>query len=366
MGGLRVSARAKIETPLDEDLCRWQTGGVRAVKGRHTGDCPDPEACTGCLPCPRPHCRVCGEQHALSTCIECVETLADELDELVGLYAHDLLGQAVIDSTGHDPAESEALALRGPVAHQEAWYYLRDAGKVLDDRDPRNPLWVLGTWELVVREWLDEEAATTARVTVHGAAEYIKLRLPELADQADVPVDTFATELRDCLVHVRSVVGDRVELRKQCPKCGRRTLVRRWQRIRGGYQPGNENRIYRDVWRCRRNECAAEWTDTELRTKVEAAFVKHADRLTLRDLEERTGIPGGTLRRWASPRRIQPEGESVQEWPAVLRASGRSPDGRKLFRVSDVEDLQRGVCPWTPRHAEHDAALDTPDTVVSK
>lgn len=245
--------------------CRHVADGQpRTLPGRHHVDCPDPDRCPGCLPCPHRHCVVCSTAHADGACAECVGTVRDDLT-LIGVLCGDLPTEAV-----HRGVDSEASMLHGPAADPQAWRYRATsalfgrvpAGYLEDCRDEAHPLWVLGTWEQLWRDHLDHD--TDARLTVPDALDYLGRQLTYMAAQPEPPFEDFAAEVRRCRVHLQAVVRDQNQgdlANVGCFRCGR--AIERRLGVHG----------FDDHWTCRgcqRTYTAAEY-NFALRAKLEQA-----------------------------------------------------------------------------------------------
>lgn len=312
---------------------RSRDNGVRFVKNGHRHDCAEATwhaplvwvDCDGCEPCHRPHCGVCGARHVdRLTCPSCVGDVREHLREIVRLDRA-TMPEAVVRGS----ATSEAAMLAGPVAEPSAWRQRRRYGY----RDPvevrtksggiygdDHPLWVLGTWDLLVTEHYDH--SRTARVTVPSAAAYLAANLTDLAQDEDFAFEDLAADLERCRKHLESVLhdGEQVETAAPCVTCGREVV-----KTESGY-------------RCQR--CNRDMSDNEYRLAVRVAYVAHADRLCASDLADRIGVPASTVRRWVNIRRIQRAGEQPEELPPLLRSCGRDSVGRRVYRVQEAEELR--------------------------
>lgn len=260
---------------MSETNCRWVSSTEpRVIPKRHAEECST-ETCAGCLPCPLPHCRVCGKDHAEQTCATCTGEARENLTEIRRLCA------AMPDEAAERGVDSQAMALIAPAADPEAWGHITTSLKVgrlpsgylVCDRcgDPwpckhhaghvLHPLFVLGGWEQVWRDALDHE--TDARVTIDSAADYLDAQLTYMAGYEHAPFEDFAADLRRCRSHMESVLhdenfGDIANV--GCFKCGGE-LERRLRK--SGFE---------DHWTCRR--CHQTYTSREynlaLRAKLEA------------------------------------------------------------------------------------------------
>lgn len=210
----------------------------RIIPRRHTEDCADPAACAGCEPCAERHCQVCGIEHVTvegqgndETCAECLSATRDDLSWIVGLSAR------AITEAVHKGVNSEAANLAGRAIDTpegiEAWGYRSMSavmGRIpaLEVTDERHPTWVLGSWEMLVREHLTQPSS--ARIHIAPAASYLGGHLTRLAHDAEFAFDELSKDLRRCRAHLENVLheGDRPERSQvSCLDCGRR-LERHW------------------------------------------------------------------------------------------------------------------------------------------
>ena len=324
----------------------------RVIPGRHRDDCPtrrpapvlpkgqhhdvaEPE-CEGCLPCTRRHCDVCERRHVREdfTCPSCLAEIREAMARILELCGLPLLEQALLGTT--DPIESEAVALLGPVAHQEAWYHRREsalAGRIPADflevaRDEKHPLFVLGTWELAWREWLDHE--TDARVTVTGAARYLDSQLAYMAGQPDVPLDQLHGDLKGCVGYLEGVLSAGEQRPATCPRCGGKlVLVHDTKHEDSDYEPGREAETYDDRWVCQARDCGQEWTDAAYRAKILAVREAKATALPASAIQRVHGVPESTVRTWAQR--------------GLVAKRGKDTEGRLLYDVAHVLACRDGV-----------------------
>lgn len=297
------------------NACIWRgTDEPRAILGHHEPDCADDD-CRGCQECPNPHCRVCGRTHAEQTCAECVAATRDDLRTIAAMC--DALPAEVI----HRGIESEAMVLLGPVADPEAWGHIDASVRVgrlpagyIDAADnDRHALIVLGTWEMVWRDHLDQPTALKA--TLPRLVDYLDRQLHIMAAEPYVPFEDFARDLRGCRSHLEAVLhdGEQRDTGAPCMTC-EIPLRREWGKL-----------VTADGWRCPR---CREWrSDEDYRRNVAHLHRKNATHLTDRDCEIRTGVKAGTIRAWAArgelSRRVE-GGRFVYAVADVLRRAGVS------------------------------------------
>lgn len=297
--------------------CRWAgSDQPRVVSGRHTGECGD-EACSGCQPCQRSHCRSCGREHAAGTCPGCLADMRSDLAEIVRM-CRDL--PAEVEHRGID---GEAMVLLGPVADAEARGHRAASAAVgrawVDEADhERHPLTVLGGWRMVVED--AREAPETGAVDVEGSAAYIDRHLDWIGACDWLPAEDLARDLRQCRAHMESVLHDGEQIERGapchlCPEGDRPRLVKRY----GGDVTG-----HRDTWHCPKDRNHW-WTEAEYRLRVRDDYRSNATTLNATDLHARFGVSRGSVTGWAS------KGE--------VRKRGKDGSGRQLYEVADVERM---------------------------
>lgn len=298
--------------------CRFvATDQPRALRGRHGHDCPEaawraPLAwvdCAGCEPCPRRHCGTCGHRHVDElTCPDCVGEAREHLTT-IRAGADKMLAEAV-----HRGVESEAAHLEGPTAQPEAWRQRRRHGfrpHADDVVGETHPLWILGTWDLLVTEHYGHHRA--GRVSITSAAAYLDANLSDLAQDGDFAFEDLARDLRACSAHVEDVLhdGDQADTGAPCMKCGV-PLERTWGKLQAY-----------DGWRC--PKCRESSTEDQYRFAVMQLHREEATWLTDRDMELRTGVKAPTVRSWARSSLV----------------AKRLDSGRIVYDVSHVLDVAR-------------------------
>lgn len=338
--------------------CRRVDG--ERVTARHLARCETP-GCEGCEPCAARHCG-CGRHlrdDETWTCSRCVGRVRKDLERLDDLCALAPVAAAEMGAShelavlaGPVPAHSTAIARRrwalggglcvclacpdlepmpiGPVCGRAAGHGHEACAcshHVCQRRtyrptcpgltswleyadDDRHPLWVLGSWDILVSEHL-EHHARTGRVTVAAAAGYLAANLTDLARDPEFGWDDLAREVRDCRAHVERLmlVADYEQLGAPCPACGA-------ARLRKDYGPAETE----DRWTCRR--CRQWWTEGDYRAKVSGTYVAVASALTASQISGEYRIPEGSVRGWAT------KGD--------VRKRGRDGNGRQLYDVEDV------------------------------
>lgn len=215
--------------------CRFvSTSEPRQLRNRHLPDCEN-TTCRGCQPCPENHCSQCRHAHiptSQKTCGLCIHGVRDNLKAVTRL------SEKLLDEAMNKGVNSEAAALAGPAIKTlegiEAFEYRRMSflmGRIPQlEQDDRHPLWILGSWEMIIRQHLSQEAKPGQRVTLLDARDYIDTQLHVLAHDPHFPFDELMQDLWRCARHLENVLRDGVrEERTQVPclDCGRR-LERRY------------------------------------------------------------------------------------------------------------------------------------------
>lgn len=320
--------------------------GQHYLRDRHEPECGGD--CSGCSLCPEPHCtarRNCREHvdHGQLTCPKCIGRTREDLAEIERMYSL-LPDEAVIEGV-----DSEAAMLAGPAIDtaedMEAEKHRQMSiavGRISGDVEPhgQHPVTVLGWWDIAFRE--DYDQPTGLRITVSRSVAYLSSMLGIIAQDPEQDWPVFAREVRACRSHLEAVLhdGEQVEKGAPCPTC-------RDEREDGDPEPpalvlqrqDKDTSGAKDRWVCRRDR-NHRWSVAEYRLRVGSDHVTYADRLTMRDLPQRTRIPLSTLRKWAARQYLgNVDGEAVYG-PPLLKACGKSEDGRKLYRVDDALTLR--------------------------
>ena len=306
------------------------------IRGRHNDDCPDIDwhpplawkGCDGCQPCPRPHCLVQwhGERgecmtHAETVCPACLGKVREHLGEIVRLSGLPLLEQVLSDGS----TDTEASDLIGPSADPVQWRQRGNYGHMYQTGVTHvigelHPLWVLGTWDLIVTEHLGHKR--TQRAGIRSSAAYLDLNLRWLAADLEFDFPSMAEEVEDCREYLERVLhdGEQRETGAPCLSCGVRLRLVRTK---------DEDR-----WTCPR--CKRESSDSQYRFAVKNEVIERSPILTLDDMAIRVSVPAKTLRTWASIVRVQADGEHVEELAPLIAPSTRMND-RDYYAVTEVE-----------------------------
>lgn len=301
--------------------CRWVANeSPRVLTGLHLDPC-ECDGDVGCLPCERPHCIVCGRTHpAVLVCTDCVDATRNDL-RAIGELCDALPEEAVMRGV-----DSEAMMLLGPAADPEAWRNTATAamfGRVpaeylADARDELHPLWVLGTWEQVWRDYLAHD--TEAALSLPSAWAYLNTQLGYMADQWEPDFGEFARELRQCRAHLEDVLRDgiREDRGAPCVQCGTRMV--RTTTAQG----------VQDTYRCK--PCHREMTADQYHYAVGVAYRAHATSLTAVELGERFGLKPSVIRVWGSRGLVAKHGHTIS--------------GETLYDVADTQ--RRAGTPTAP------------------
>lgn len=273
-------------------------------------------------------------------------SVRDDLRSIVELAGLPLLAEAMRQGTD----DSEAALLIGPAADPEIWRARRRDENYRDHAEDwlgdQHPTWILGQWDMLVREHLDQP--TTLSITVQRAADYLDSHLTDLARDQEFPFTELGEEIRACLRHLEDVVceGLRSDRGAPCMTCGT-TLVREtvkaepchhdtpargwlkvltsyglpayWYEVEAGRWCGRCDQGGRtDRWLC--PGCRATSTEAQYRYAVQQLHHEQAPELTDQDCAVRTGVKAGTIRVWATRGHVR----------------RRRVDGRVLYTVEDV------------------------------
>ncbi|HET7407346.1 MAG TPA: hypothetical protein VFJ21_09480, partial [Mycobacteriales bacterium] len=150
--------------PRSDAPCRYVPGYGHYLRS-HLRTCNDRD-CLGCEPCERDHD---GQPVRHCTCREgCNEHLtpahAHVAPRCIGkvratLHAIETLDALMLDVAADTGVESEAANLAGPAADPAQWsarkvYAMRSGAELalMPEEDPHHALWVLGTWDMMLRE----------------------------------------------------------------------------------------------------------------------------------------------------------------------------------------------------------------------
>lgn len=372
---------------MSDDRCRYAGAtSARVLVGRHRRDC-ESAGCEGCEPCQRDHCR-CGRHllaHEPLTCAKCVGKVRGRIKRIRDLCSLAPIAAteggpntAVVDLAGPIPEHSTHVARKqwaiggalcrcevcpdagpdplGPICDPDVKkpckhhvcrrlrYEPTCPGLVswLENADgpdlERHPLWVLGSWDMLVTEHLGHDRRD--KVTIPTAAAYLDANLTYLAQDRDFAFDELDREVRACFEHVERVllVAEYVQRGAPCEKCG--------EVMERVYAKGATDDAA-DVWVCSGHDCDAELTIGDYDTTVYKRWLAKATRLTTAQILAQYRVPESTTRRWANG---WTDGSGVWHEPTV-RKHGFDGTGRQLYDVADVKAQREGEATPSPQCA---------------
>lgn len=359
--------------PTDRpDHCHYDAELERRVTARHQRYC-EAAGCEGCAPCTADHCG-CG-RHLVGaevlTCARCIGRTRDDLERVSDLCrlapaaaTERSIGSAVMTLVGPVPEHSthaarrawayagglcrcarrdevcpDTVALEGPTCAQGHACGHATCARLAGKRscpdllswleyadDERHPLWVLGTWDMLVAEHLEHDRR--ARVTVLGATAYLKVNLTYLGQDTGFAFDELAREIRQCREHVERVmlVAASPQQGAPCPDC--RAAGRKARPLERRYVEADANEAIdaKDVWVCARKVCGLELSLDEYAKAIYVDYLGHADRLTAAQIHAQYRVPASTVRRWAAVGDVRRHGYDGQR--------------RQLYDVADVLRLR--------------------------
>lgn len=361
--------------------CRYVEGKGR-LTSRHVRDC-NTSGCEGCEPCRDDHCGMPGCSRHLRdyeplVCTRCVGEVRENLDRIVQLCTLTPFAAAERGRTG-----TLAEVLAGPVPEVTSWnarfHWLTTGaacrcaqrGEVCPDTltvegptckdsphckhtschrldgmrvcpdflayidtadDELHPLFLLGTWDLLIAEHLEHNR--TLRVTVPGAAAYIKGQLTDLARDEDFAFDQLAKEVKRALSHIEDALSLTIRVTEgaPCPACrdAGRKPARRMQ-LHYAEHPGGI-----DEWVCPTKACGKRMGSEEYERTNYRDYLANAERLTAAQMRAQYRVAEGTLRRWANG-----WWDHNDVWhPPTVRKHGYDGQRRQLYDVADVKRMR--------------------------
>jgi hypothetical protein len=345
-----------------DERCHWN--GEERVTRRHLRDCIT-SGCDGCAPCEKRHCTMprCSRHTDDLRCAKCVGKVREHLRRIADLCR---LAPAAAVEAGN--VATAALDLAGPIAerstYEARWFWAVHRGGLCTCRecpdlepvpvgpacekcahhtcrriryeptcpglvawldnadDERHPLWVLGSWDMLIAEHLGHVRRN--RVTIASAAAYLDANLTDLARHADFGFDELAREVAECLTHVEQVllVAEHVQRGAPCPRC--RASGLRAKPMERRYEPGTTDD--NDAWTC--PTCDHTMTLDEYGRAVYVDYLANADRLTAAQIQAQYRVPASTVRRWAN------------EDPPRVRKRGFNGERQQLYDVADVKAMR--------------------------
>lgn len=347
----------------------------------HVRDC-ESSGCEGCQPCERRHCTMprCSRHlsdHETLVCAKCVGAVRQNLRRIVALctIAPVAMLEAGVDSgvavlvgpvpehstwtARHNWIESGApckcesrgvvcpdtVAIEGPTCHSATCGHTT-CGRIHGVRvcpdvlawldtadDERHPLWVLGSWDMLIAEHYGDRR--TLRVTVPSASAYLEANLTDLARDTDFAFDELAREIADCLLHVEQVlcVAWHIQRGAPCPAC--RDAGRKAKSLERQYAE-DEPTDAEDRWVCPTAACGKVYEPDQYAKVMYVDYLRHADKLTAQQMAVQYRVPEGTLRRWANGWT-----DRLGNWnPPTVRKRGYDGFRHQLYEVADVKAMR--------------------------
>lgn len=317
--------------------CMWRgTENPRAIRNHHDDDCDD-EKCRGCQDCTEPHCLVCGIEHKLGVCPECVGAAREDLWELRRLMSrvtNEMHEQAKVSKHGvlEGMPGGELMFLAGPVADINyhagrmtvALHRGDDHAGDEHDSDGEHPNLTLTWWE---EKWRTLRGRSATSTVDFGNVTYLDDMLTWAGDN-EPHFPEFARDLRQAVTRVEDALleGIRQDVGARCLRCGARQ-IKKFGAIES-----------KDEWHCPR--CKQDSTIAQYILSEKDERRNRADRLTAPEMELRFGIKRGTLWKWVSDGRVK------------LR--GLNGNGHKMYDVADVEARMQ---PADPEVGDADADM---------
>lgn len=291
-------------TDTQTPACHYDRALGYRVTRRHADHCPGDQTCPasdrGCEPCTRPHCAICGREHATlaqpQTCPECQGKIDDDLAQIQADYTALHVEALEAGHNGQLVAAApipggDAAVLVGPTVRLGSTRYsptlAEDHPAKGRERTPLPPLAVLAEWEDIYRTYLghnDEEPRTETarwgdpvtwhrRATIGSAIAYLSVQLPYIAQRTDGPdFLAFARQIRRLRAGLEAALHDERsdERGVECFECGDE-LVRRFREPR---RCRHRTKARRDLqaW-MRRRAVAIDWLRT-LRSYPELGDVR--------------------------------------------------------------------------------------------
>lgn len=164
-------------------------GGRRVLRNRHADTCQSGTACTGCLPCPQPHCLTCRHTHADTTCAPCLAMARTNLANIAAMHAR--LGEEATEGRtalhNHNGVPGgEALVLLAPGTYRPRGQ-ARPTEEYANDANP--PREVLAYWATA---WQTHTGQPAHATTINDLHSYLDGQLHRIAE-----ADAFPQLFRD-------------------------------------------------------------------------------------------------------------------------------------------------------------------------
>jgi len=276
----------------DKPGCYWRgSGEARALKGRHVADC-DGQHCKGCEPCPDRHCVCCGFRHSIDqTCPRCLGDTRDDLDAIVSMLGR-LRQQALHGSTLSGSGAVKPLAT-AEIPGGDAMVELgpqSDGSAAIDERqrdDERayshDPVMhTITSWS---QDWTEQAGGTYRHPFRDEHVTWAATYHPAF--------DDFVTEIRQARARLEDLLGDgdRPDTGAPCFVCH--------QPLEREYGDSDDT----DRWYCSR--CKKAFNVGEYVSEVGKNYRANAEWLTDDDIEKTYRVLAGTVRYWASTKKIR-------------------------------------------------------------
>lgn len=381
----RDTRKRPSRPPLPKAPCHYNPDVGEWMTAEHTRDCRA-TSCQGCRPCGEDHCALFGScprhvdnDSGINTCPEHIGETRDNITEVETLTAllfveleHVGISSQVVNLAGPfaDPDQLEArrdMVMRPDVAR--GWCdWPRTLPDIVLADDDHHPAAVFTRWERDLRRDYGQPRIPTeyavfplpARAHLNAmsrSADYFRRMLAGRFPHDEV-FEQFARDIRRLRTFLENVLSDSraPETGAPCPTCAE-DLTRqlegksapRLELHRGHWCDDpkctreHDVKGTKDEWVCPLNP-AHRWKEADYRLRVGAAYLAHATELTADQIRQEYDIPASTVRRWASITKRFVGGEWVEQ-PALLRASGRTSSGVKLYPVADVLALREQTQP---------------------
>lgn len=313
---------------MSEMTCRYDGANKPRLLRSHLAECEG--VCEGCQPCPENHCGLCGREHVGTdlTCPRCIGNVREDGTGIMGMSSR-LLDEAIVKGVN-----SEAANLAGPVADPEAWSWRKVSAEqgrashitLTEDDESTHPAWVLGTWEMLVREHLEQPSDDL--LSIESAWAYLAVHLHRLANDGDFAFEELARDLRLCRGHLEDVLcdGEREERGAPCPTCTDEREDKAGPRLVRKYN-GSDTSGASDSWHCPR-DLNHWWREADYRQRIGTKYLKHATALTARQMHDAHRVSEGSVRGWASLGKV--------------RKRGKDANGLTLYDVADTLAMRDG------------------------
>lgn len=303
----------------------------RMLRNRHHKDC-NTSGCEGCTPCEERHCSMdfCTGRHLDQSenqaCAQCQGRVRTDVSRILALCRSEMVVEELLERG----PRSQAAWLVGPTAGVISWHRKEDealAGKLPkgwleDNQHEYHPAWVLGCWDLVVRQHYGHDIENG--VTIKAAAAYLDGLLTEIARDPGLDFSILARDMHRTVTMLELVLPvDRgPQTGAPCPTC-ERPLVKIYEPV--------DTTGDKDRWHCK--TCKTWRTVEEYDLFVDSVYLGNASALTASQIHAQYGVAEGTVYRWGLPS----SDTNGNEVPPKVRKRGRNDLGLQLYDVADVK-----------------------------